>query len=102
MVPRNGGAARGRDDGYRGHAGIRQLVHDMDDASRWSSSSSTSTAILATACWRWRGFALEGGRVDIETVSPVAYLMDRKDGKAVRVRTYMDAAEAIEAANSSA
>ena len=87
---------------YRGHAGIRQLVHDMDDAFsvvelEFDEYRDLGDRVLAIGRIRTRGRAS-----DIETVSPVAYLMDRKDGKAVRVRTYMDAAEAIEAANSSA
>ena len=87
---------------YRGHAGIRQLVHDMDDAFsvvelELDEYRDLGDRVLAIGRIRTRGRAS-----DIETVSSVAYLMDRKAGKAVRVRTYTDAAEAIEAAGSSA
>jgi ketosteroid isomerase-like protein len=87
---------------YRGHAGIRQLVHDMDDAFsvvelEFDEYRDLGDRVLGIGKIRTRGRAS-----DIETVSPVAYLVDRKDGKAVRVRTYMDVEEAIEAASSSA
>jgi ketosteroid isomerase-like protein len=36
----------------------------------------------------------------VEIESPLAYVIDLKDGKAIRVRTYLDPKQALEAATS--
>lgn len=87
----------GDDMVYRGHAGIRQLIADLDEAfSEYSLEFGEyrdfGDRFLAIGQIRTRGHA-----GDVETVSPVAYIVEGKDGKARTVRAYMDPAEAIKA-----
>jgi ketosteroid isomerase-like protein len=75
------------------------------------SGSETSTSISPSTRISTRRFRDLGARLlaigqtrargkasGAELVSPIAYLVDLRDGKAFRVRTYLDPKEALEAA----
>ena len=86
---------------YRGHDGLRQLARDLDEAFsvvgfEFSEYRDLGDRVLAIGKIRTRGRSS-----DIETVAPVAYLVDIREGKMIRVRAYVDPAEALEAATRS-
>jgi ketosteroid isomerase-like protein len=82
---------------YRGHDGIRQLIDYLDEtfsevAFEFPEYRDFGERMLAIGTIRARG--RESG---IETVSPVAYVIDAKGGKATRVKAYLNAEEALAA-----
>jgi ketosteroid isomerase-like protein len=83
---------------YRGHGGIRDWIRDVDEAfdgthSEFPDVRDLGDSLVAFGTLRARG---KGSGVEVE--SPIIYVADFKDGKAIRVRTYLDRQEAIEAA----
>jgi ketosteroid isomerase-like protein len=68
---------------YRGHGGIRELFREVDLGDR----------IVASGWMRVRGRA---SGVAIE--SPVSFVADFRDGKAIRFRSFLDRRDALEAA----
>ena len=83
---------------YRGHEGVREWLRDSKRPSpspTWSSRRSATSAIESS-----RSDASEpvAGKAEPETVTPIAHVVDYKDGKAIRVRSYLDPEEALEAA----
>ena len=93
MVPLGGEATV-----YRGHEGIRELFRDLDEAlDEWHAEfpeiRDLGDRIVAIGHVRTRG---RGSGA--ETESPLASVCDIKNGKAIRVRTYLDPEEALEAA----
>ncbi len=93
MVPLGGEAAV-----YRGHVGIRKLFRDLDEVlDEWHADfpqiRDLGDQIVAIGHVRTRG---RGSGA--ETESSLASVSETKDGKAIRVRTYLDPEEALEAA----
>ena len=93
MVPLGGETAV-----YRGHEGIRKLFRDLDEAlDEWHAEfpqiRDLGDRIVAIGHVRTRG---RGSGA--ETESPLVSVSDLKNGKAKRVRTYLDPEEALEAA----
>jgi ketosteroid isomerase-like protein len=80
---------------YRGHQGIRDLVRELREAFsefefRFDEYRDLGDRVLAVGEFR------AVGRVSgIETVAPVAYLVETEDGIARTVRAYLDPAEAL-------
>jgi ketosteroid isomerase-like protein len=88
----------GKDTVYRGHEGARQLMSDIDDTLaeihvEFPEVRDLGDRVLAVGRIRTRGKAS-----GVATEAPVGYVADFRDGKFVRVRTYLDPAEALEAA----
>ena len=83
---------------YRGHAGFRELLRDLDEAwaelrYKFGEIRDLGDRIVAIGRFRARG-RTSGAEVE----SPLGYLVQFKDGKAVAIRSYLDPAEALEAA----
>jgi ketosteroid isomerase-like protein len=83
---------------YRGHEGYRELLRDLDEAfaevdTEFSEIRDLGDRLLAIGRIRTRGKA--SGAV---TESPFCYLAEFKDAKVIRVWTYLDPDEALEAA----
>jgi uncharacterized protein len=83
---------------YRGHDGYRDLIRDLDEAfAEWDAEFSEirdlGDRVLAIGRIRTRG-RTSGA----ETESPICFLAKVKNGKAIRVRTYLDLDSALEAA----
>jgi ketosteroid isomerase-like protein len=83
---------------YRGHAGVRELFRDLEEVwaqfhYEFSEIRDVGDRIVATGRFRARG---KGSAIEIE--SPLGYLVQFKDGKAIRIWSYLDPAEALEAA----
>jgi ketosteroid isomerase-like protein len=83
---------------YRGHAGVRAMLRELDDVIPerrldFSDIRETDDRVVATGRIRTRGRG--SGAV---TESLFGWVADFKDGKATRIRTYLDPEEALEAA----
>jgi uncharacterized protein len=83
---------------YRGHEGVRELIGDFeetfaDSQMEFPEVRDLGDRILAIGRLRNRGKA-SGAEVE----SPLAYLVELRKGKVSRVHTYLDPAEALEAA----
>ncbi len=83
---------------YKGHDGVREWFRELDDAFdeihvEYSEIRELGDRVVAIGRIRTRG--RESGA---ETKSPLAAVSDLRNGKAVRVRTYLDPKEALEAA----
>jgi ketosteroid isomerase-like protein len=83
---------------YRGHAGAREgfrNLYDVLDQSHveYSEFRNLGARVLAIGRMRTRG---EGSGA--ETDSRFASVTDFKDGKMIRIRTYLDPQQAVEAA----
>ena len=82
---------------YRRHDGIRQMFREVDESfaaadNEWFDIRDLGQRIIATGRLHTRG------RVSgVETESPVAVVVDFADGKVLRVRSYLDPKEALEA-----
>ena len=85
----------------RGHEGARQGIQDLEEAfaelrAEPSEFRDLGERIVAIGQLHGRG---KGSGV--ETDSPIAWVVDFKDGKAVRIWEYADPEEALEAAEAS-
>jgi ketosteroid isomerase-like protein len=83
---------------HRGHDGIREMLRDLYEAFsefrvEFSDVWDLDDRVVAFGRWVTRGE--ESG---IETTPPLASVVDFRDGKAIRVRSYLDPKDAIEAA----
>jgi uncharacterized protein len=83
---------------YRGHEEVRQWIEDL--ATDWEffevyydELHDLGDQVLALGGWRGRGRA---SGVDLGD-RPATWLLDLRDGKVARLRTFTDRAEAIEA-----
>jgi ketosteroid isomerase-like protein len=82
---------------YRHHDGMRQMFREVDESlavahAEWSEIRDLGERIIATG-----RFHIRGRESGAETESPVAIVGDFADGKVLRVRTYLDPKEALEA-----
>ena len=80
---------------YRGHAGIREFFRDQDEVLdevhvEYSEVRDLGDRVVAIGIIRTRG---KGSGV--ETESPLGAVSDHKNGKVIRVRTYLDPEEAV-------
>jgi uncharacterized protein len=88
----------GKETVYRGHEGVRQLMKDIDETLavihvEFSEFHDLGDRVLAVGRIKTRGTTS-----GVDTEAPVGYVADLRDGKFVRVRTYLDPIEALEAA----
>jgi uncharacterized protein len=83
---------------YRGHEGVRQVVRELDEAFTELEAEHSEVRDLGEqviAIGRFRGRGRESGA---NTETAIVWLVEFKNGKAVRVREYLDPKEALEAA----
>ena len=83
---------------YRGHEGVRELLRETDEVLdeinvEYSEIRDLGDRVVAIGRIRIRGKASGA-----TTESAVGVVSDLRDGKAIRVRTYLDPKEALEAA----
>ena len=83
---------------YRGHEGVREVLQDVFEVFaelhlEISEIRDLEGRIVAIGRLRPRG--TESGA---ETVSELAYIVDFKNNKAIRIQTYLDPREALEVA----
>jgi ketosteroid isomerase-like protein len=82
----------------RGHEGVRGLMRDQGEVfavleTEYSDVRDLGDELVATGAVRARG--RESG---VETESPLGAVVEFRNGKAIRVRTFLDHGEALEAA----
>ena len=83
---------------YRGHDGVREMLREIADVldaitPEYSEIHDAGDRVVAIGRLHTRGKA-SGAETDV----PFALVGDYRDGKTVRVRTYLNAKEALEAA----
>ena len=83
---------------FHGHTGFRELMREQDElfaefAVEYSEAREVGDKLVAIGVLRARG---KQSGVPIE--SPLATVVEFKNGKGIRVRTYLDPDEAVEAA----
>ncbi len=83
---------------YRGHEGIREFLRDLSETlsdlqAEYSEVRDLGDRIVGIGHIRTRGTASGA-----ETESPIGSVVDLKNGKGIRVRTFLDHEEALEAA----
>jgi ketosteroid isomerase-like protein len=82
---------------HRGHDGVREMLRDLYEAFSefqvdFSDIRDVGDRVVAIGRWVTRGE--ESG---VETTPPLASVVEFKDGKAIRVRSYLDPDEALAA-----
>jgi len=80
---------------HRGHAGVRKMLRDLYEAFsefqvEFSEIRDLGDRVVATGRWITRGE--ESG---VEITPPLASVVDFENGKAIRVRSYLDPKEAL-------
>jgi ketosteroid isomerase-like protein len=83
---------------YRGHDGVLEWVRTVEEVldevhTEYSEIRDLGDRIVAIGQIRSRGAAS-----GVETESPIAYVVEYKNGKATRVQSYLDPQEALAAA----
>ncbi len=83
---------------YRGHEGGREFLRDADEAFtelhlEFFEIRDLGDRLVASGRMRERGKASGA-----ETGSPVGYLVDFRNGRGTRIRSFLDPKEALEAA----
>jgi ketosteroid isomerase-like protein len=87
----------GGDAVYRGHEGVREFLPEVwevlaDTRVEFPEIRDVGDLVVGVGHFRGRG---KGSGVEAET--PFAYVVDFRGGKAIRVRSYLDPKEALEA-----
>ena len=83
---------------YRGHQGVREGIRDVEEAFSEIQAEQAEVRDLGervVAIGHLRGRGKESGAV---TESDIAWIVEFKSGKVIRVREYLDPQEALEAA----
>ena len=83
---------------FRGHEGVREMLRELDEAfaeihMEFSEIRDLGERIVAIGRRRARG-RVSGA----ETETPLCYVIEVKNGKAIRIQSYLDPREALEAA----
>ena len=83
---------------YRGHEGIRQWVRDLDDVFDEIDVQVSEIRDHGDQVF-WVGqIRMRGRGSGAWTESPIASVSEIRSGKSIRIRTYLDPKEALEAA----
>ena len=83
---------------YRGHEGIRVFFRDLDELFDELHAEYPEIRDLGDRVVGIGRISMRGKGSGAETESPIGTVVDFKNGKAIRVRTYLDPKDALEAA----
>jgi ketosteroid isomerase-like protein len=83
---------------YRGQEGVRNLWRDLDDVFEERRVEYTEVRDLGDRVLATGRLHARGKRSGAEVESPYGIVCDFENGKAIRVRTFLDADETLEAA----
>jgi ketosteroid isomerase-like protein len=83
---------------YQGHAAVRELFRDLYESFSDIDADYRDFKDLGERLVSLGQLRMRGKESGAETESPVAALTEWRDGKVIRVLTYLDHAEALEAA----
>jgi ketosteroid isomerase-like protein len=86
---------------YHGHDGVRELINQFGEVMSESRMEFAEIRDLGDRVLALGRYYIRGKASGAETESPIAYLVDLKNGKALRVETFLDHQEALEAAGQS-
>jgi ketosteroid isomerase-like protein len=83
---------------YRGHVGVRELLREVYAA--WAEFHYESSEIrdLGDRVVGIGRFRARGKESAVEVKSPLGYLVEFENGKVIRMRSYLDPKEALDAA----
>ena len=91
-------ALTGDDAGvYRGHDGMRQMFREVDEEFSAVEVELSEVRDLGERFLAIGRFHVRGRESEAEVTSPLGAVADFADGKVLRVQTYLDHAEALEA-----
>jgi uncharacterized protein len=90
-------ALEGKAAMYRGHEGIREFFRDLDELFDMLHAEYPEIRDLGDRVVGIGRIRMRGKGSGAETESPICSVVDFKNGKAIRVRTYLDPKEALEA-----
>jgi ketosteroid isomerase-like protein len=83
---------------YRGHEGVRQVVRDLDEAFTELEAEQSEFRDLGDQVIAIGRFRARGRESGAKTETAIVWLVEFKNGKAMRVREYLDPNEALKAA----
>ena len=83
---------------YRGEAGVREAFRDLYAALDWIKPEISEIRDLEDRIVALGRLRIRGKESGIEAESSAGWVVDMRDGRAVRVSEYLDQAEALEAA----
>jgi ketosteroid isomerase-like protein len=83
---------------HRGHDGVREMLRDLYEAFSEFHVQFTEIRDLGDRVVAFGRWITRGEESGVETTPPLASVVDFKNGKAIRVRSYLDHKEALEAA----
>jgi ketosteroid isomerase-like protein len=83
---------------YRGHKGVRELFRDVYEVLTDFQAEVLETRDLGDRLVASGRMRASGRASGAETVSPVGWVVDFENGKVIRIRSYFDPKEALEAA----
>jgi ketosteroid isomerase-like protein len=83
---------------YRGEAGVREAFRDLYSALDWIRPEVAEIRDLGDRIVAFGQLRIRGKESGIEAESSAGWVVDLKDGRAIRVSEYLDPAEALEAA----
>ena len=82
---------------YRGHEGVREWLRDLYETLSEFQAEYPDIRDLGDRTVAIGHFHARGTASEVEIESPHATVVEFKNGKGVRIRTYLDAKEALEA-----
>ena len=88
----------GRATVYRGHGGVRDWFRELDEVVAEVHVEYTNIRDLGDRVIAIGHIRTRGRGSGVVTESPIAMVSDTRNGKSVRVRSYLDPREALEAA----
>ena len=83
---------------YRGHEGVRELFRDLFDAFAETHSTYSEIRDLGDRTFAIGSLRTRGNESRAETEALIGTITDYKNAKAIRVQTFLDHKEALEAA----
>ena len=83
---------------YHGEAGVREAFRDLYSALDWIRPEVSEIRDLGDRIVAFGQLRIRGKESGIEAESSAGWVVDLKDGRAVRVSEYLDPAQALEAA----
>jgi uncharacterized protein len=83
---------------YRGHEGVREMVRDVGETFEETHAGLREIRDLGNRLVAIGHVRARGKASGAWTESPLCYVVDYRGGKVIRVQTYLDRDEALEAA----
>jgi ketosteroid isomerase-like protein len=86
---------------YRGHEGVSELIRSTDEVFDEMHADVPEIRDLGDRIVAIGHLRIRGKRSGVESESPVGIVAELEEGKAVRIRTYLDPQQALDAAGPS-